>query len=575
MTGLLDTPNQQMPAQAAGGTHASSSEPPDHLLQLRWKAAQSCRDFARAVASFLLDPAIGASATSASGEVLDELDLDECIALLQRDEVTSLVLRCPLLPGAARWEVRLDLSTEPSGGSSCAIAASAPEHQATGFRWLQASLDHPAPLPMLALPFGERGAAPAAFHAFVVLATRCGRLESAELFRQSGNEQRSRVARWKFDKPTNGAIPVHDHESAALWLATAEAPSPKAKPACWFEELEAASVAPPSPALPDMDGWTAELNRLLEAEGPDPDSLMVHLRSLAPAPVPVRLVPLVGAPPLETMSPRREGVLCTVVPAEHEVFIGMDFGSPASRSRSALLHAYAHVLLGHVRPGDPYGHWDTAQTIEDEQPHRRWDREVREHFAAWFAPPPARKVESLEECTPTEKAWLLLHGHISQMIGEARNLHAATEAYQAAAYQRQAAQRLVTQLEDYGGAMLCDGVGLGKTYVATTVIVHYANTSSDRLASSGRSAADDPFRVTILAPNSVVSTWQREAIPGLLVFESIIHLTLYQCAGSRHLDAFPKVLNLEEARAIARSRHRFESIIMFRPPQSLIVEYIY
>ena len=67
-------------------------------------------------------------------------------------------------------------------------------------------------------------------------------------------------------------------------------------------------------------------------------------------------------------------------------------------------------------------------------------------------------------------------------------LHPAAEAYQAAAYQRQAAQRLVAQLEDYGGAMLCDGVGLGKTYVATTVVVHYSNAWRERLAQEGRIA---------------------------------------------------------------------------------------
>jgi superfamily II DNA or RNA helicase len=105
--------------------------------------------------------------------------------------------------------------------------------------------------------------------------------------------------------------------------------------------------------------------------------------------------------------------------------------------------------------------------------------------------------------------------HIGRMVGQTRTLHAATETYQAAAYQRQAAQRLVTQLEEYGGAMLCDGVGLGKTYVATTVVVHYANQWRDQLADTKRSAADDPFRITVLSPNSVVSTWQREAIAPL------------------------------------------------------------
>ena len=63
--------------------------------------------------------------------------------------------------------------------------------------------------------------------------------------------------------------------------------------------------------------------------------------------------------------------------------------------------------------------------------------------------------------------------------------------------------------------MLCDGVGLGKTYVATTVMVHYVNAWRDQLAATSQSPADEPFRITVLAPNSVVSTWQREAIPPL------------------------------------------------------------
>ena len=71
-----------------------------------------------------------------------------------------------------------------------------------------------------------------------------------------------------------------------------------------------------------------------------------------------------------------------------------------------------------------------------------------------------------------------------------------------------------------------------------------------------------------------VAAKQREAIPGLLVFESIVHLTLYQCAGSEHSEAVPKVLHLEEAREVVRTRNGFESIILFRPPRSFTVEYV-
>jgi len=66
----------------------------------------------------------------------------------------------------------------------------------------------------------------------------------------------------------------------------------------------------------------------------------------------------------------------------------------------------------------------------------------------------------------------------------------------------------------------------------------------------------------------------RESIPGLLVFETIIDLTLYQCGGSRHKDADPKVLSLEQARELVRERAGFESIIQFKPPRKFTVEYV-
>ncbi len=67
---------------------------------------------------------------------------------------------------------------------------------------------------------------------------------------------------------------------------------------------------------------------------------------------------------------------------------------------------------------------------------------------------------------------------------------------------------------------------------------------------------------------------QREAIPGLLVFGNVVHLTLYQCAGSRHSGAVPKVLTLEDARTIVWSRDGLESIILYKPRRSFVVEYV-
>jgi hypothetical protein len=128
------------------------------------------------------------------------------------------------------------------------------------------------------------------------------------------------------------------------------------------------------------------------------------------------------------------------------VHIGVDFDQAEDVVKQALLHAYGHLLLGHVRPGDSHGHRDTAETLGAAQPYRRWDREVREHCAAWFQSTAVRQVASLDDCTPLERAQLGLWRMIGEMLGESRRLHPLAERYQKAAYQRQAAQRIVAML---------------------------------------------------------------------------------------------------------------------------------
>ena len=49
-------------------------------------------------------------------------------------------------------------------------------------------------------------------------------------------------------------------------------------------------------------------------------------------------------------------------------------------------------------------------------------------------------------------------------------------------------------------------------------MIHYANTWKDQHANDPETVRTDPFRITVLSPNSVVSTWRREAIPPLSAF---------------------------------------------------------
>lgn len=64
-------------------------------------------------------------------------------------------------------------------------------------------------------------------------------------------------------------------------------------------------------------------------------------------------------------------------------------------------------------------------------------------------------------------------------------------------YQEEGARRLLPRIERFGGAILADSTGLGKTWVAMRLIVHYATLYKN-------------FKVAIISPNQVVDNWHAE-----------------------------------------------------------------
>ena len=223
----------------------------------------------------------------------------------------------------------------------------------------------------------------------------------------------------------------------------------------------------------------------------------------------VRGLPEVQPPPFPTgiipaeILAKSPGTLLRLVPTPTEVHIELAPDLDPSDRLLAEKHARAHIRLRHILPGDTTPHLDSRASILS--PRTRWDRLVYASDPDSFS---AAHPQSLDDCSPRDQAVLGLWSLIGGMLGGTRPLHPAASTYQQAAYQRQAAERLVAQLDSLGGAMLCDGVGLGKTYVATTVIVHFVNHWCTEHPA-------EPFRITVVAPGSVVSTWEREALPPL------------------------------------------------------------
>jgi hypothetical protein len=438
-----------------------------------------------------------------SGHARDDLDLAELKQRLQANRVASVHVRVVLPGGPA--QMALAISSPRVAKLTLPLANDA--HTASTL-WLQSDIEFLGSIPILALPVADTAIRPDALHALVAVAAIQGKLLRATLARD-GLLEPSRT--WWTANPPPGARPLESVQGGAVWRITTDETAIDT-PVVWCVVSE---TGPEQRRLPPE--WWVRFRELIRRPAAF-DALEVHLRAVRRVAPSWRLIDLEHAPPAHFMVPPEDGMIVSLIPVRDCVLLGIDVKQTAEVVEAALLHALAHLALGHVRPGDRWAHWDTAKTVSTEAPHRLWDQEAREFVVREFIQPATRRVESLEQCTPTEKAQLGLWRMIGEMIGENRRLHPAAERYQRAAYQRQAAQRLVSMLDAFGGAMLCDGVGLGKTYVATTVMVHYSSLWRDHWAAIPERQVEEPFRITVLAPYSVVSTWRREALPGLAAF---------------------------------------------------------
>ena len=473
-------------------------------LHITFQDSDAAAGYALALASLFVGAADSVVAVDVHGRNRDDLDLTELRERLKAHGVASI--RIDLRLGARVVQVAVRVGAPDNPGAVFLSLPFVDDARGALALWLQADSLHLGPLPLLMLPVVD-GAFPIdALHPLVAVAAHSTSFASAEL--QIDGDAGPR-ATWTSDKANDGDRPVVGADHGSRWstdLLDAD------EPVAWF-----ADRAPEEGAPRLSVEWLRRLHEVV-SERATVDVIEAHLRAAQLDLPPLHVVDHALAPAGPFMVPPEHGVVASLHPRDRDVLVAVDFRQPAALVKSALLHALAHLALGHVRPGDEAGHWDTENTLSSAAASRTWDRDAQCFLSEELVAQPARRVESLAECTPTERAELGLWKMIGEMLGESRRLHPAATRYQQAAYQRQAAERLVSMLEDLGGAMLCDGVGLGKTYVATTVIVHYINEWRDQWASSPERLTEDPFRITVVAPHSVVSTWRREALPGLAAF---------------------------------------------------------
>ena len=155
-----------------------------HVLHLAWKPdtpGTPALEFAVAMASYLCDACREIIVETHERELLDDLDLDELVPSIRSGRIETVAFRTGRVDLAEEW--RLALPPSESGSKArCSLTLTVCDNGQSWPQvdWLQASFDHPTPIPTLAIPRGPDGVSVSVFHGLVVLAARFGQVTLAE-----------------------------------------------------------------------------------------------------------------------------------------------------------------------------------------------------------------------------------------------------------------------------------------------------------------------------------------------------------------------------------------------------------
>jgi len=226
-----------------------------------------------------------------------------------------------------------------------------------------------------------------------------------------------------------------------------------------------------------------------------------------------------GLFPARFMSEPPSSFDCVLVPADAEGSGFIWYFSDTLTVNNVyylLAHAYGHLILGHLRKGDIYSHYDVLSALQSPSgPARRWDISVHKVQNLWFQPLPADESIQQED----SKEWKLAgiaqafdRLCANQVDGVALLIQAIVSHYdtrllhvdfdlardaQLFPHQGRGAAELAVRLQKLGVALLADSVGLGKTRTTATLIKILHQHELIRQAA-------------IITPNKLAYNWREE-----------------------------------------------------------------
>ena len=194
----------------------------------------------------------------------------------------------------------------------------------------------------------------------------------------------------------------------------------------------------------------------------------------------------------------------------------LDHRSPKNR-----LHAKAYLFSGEMGRYAAVGSSNLTKSGLSENSELNlasYDRDLTSHLEGWFDEKweqgqdcRAQFIQRLEECVLFGKRytpWQVMLKSLHAAYGRFLELGLSEEVMgRLAGFQQQAVQRCVALLKRHWGAMLCDSVGLGKTYEGLGILREFANQRTEDPIRPSTST-----RALIVCPAQLQDNWSTDRL---------------------------------------------------------------
>ncbi len=229
----------------------------------------------------------------------------------------------------------------------------------------------------------------------------------------------------------------------------------------------------------------------------------------------------------------------------------LDHRSPRNR-----LHAKAYLFSGEMGRYAAVGSSNLTKSGLSENSELNlasYDRELTAHLERWFDEKwkfgedcKAQFIQRLEECVLFGRRytpWQVMLKSLHEAYGRFLEMGLSEEVMgRLAGFQQQAVQRCVALMRRHWGAMLCDSVGLGKTYEGLGILREFANQRSDD------PGANTSTRALIVCPAQLQDNWSADRFAEWGIIATTVTM-----------ESLPSLADIEEEpSAIRRQRLRAE-----------------